>query len=93
MTSLDNCTCPIRTYLTASKGVTVCKLCPKGGTLSRTRMCLRALSHRNKHTQTSAHTMHTHAHTYIHTYTHTDIHTFAHTYTHTHVQVNAKTEI
>ena len=31
MTSMDNCTCPIRTYLTISAGITACKLCPKGG--------------------------------------------------------------
>ena len=31
MTSLDNCTCPIRTYLTISAGTSACKLCPKGG--------------------------------------------------------------
>ena len=31
MASLDNCTCPIRTYLTASEGVTACKICPEGG--------------------------------------------------------------
>jgi len=31
MTSLDNCTCPIRTYVSVNEGLTACRTCPKGG--------------------------------------------------------------
>jgi len=94
MISLDNCTCSIRMYLTASAGITACKLCPKGGEVSRT------------HTNTPSPSLfytHTHTHTHLHTHKHTLTHkqararyktnTHTHTRTHSHVQVNAKTEI
>jgi hypothetical protein len=109
MTSLDNCTCPIRTYLTISAGTSACKLCPKGGECCthpqahvQTRTRKRACKHAqhcpttpsvSNTTPLNLSCTHTHANKQTHKHAHRNTHTRKRTYTQTHARAHTHAQV